>query len=122
MEYDRHVGMGRKYGAVRIQTLKSVPVTVSKNTDLIVLQFEFVEDTTNGKRDNQLQWFLIIDSRQFENTINCENIEDFSENKDKKLTLSYYIPDEKSNSKFLRKQENYDCCENNNMLKTFQGI
>ena len=29
MEYDRHVGMNRKYGAVRIQTLKHYPVTVS---------------------------------------------------------------------------------------------
>lgn len=29
MEYDRHIGMDRKYGAVRIQTLKNYPVTVS---------------------------------------------------------------------------------------------
>jgi len=30
MEYDRHMGMDRKYGAVRIQTLKNTAVTVSK--------------------------------------------------------------------------------------------
>jgi hypothetical protein len=29
MEYDRYVGMNRKYGAVRIQTIKNTPVTVS---------------------------------------------------------------------------------------------
>lgn len=29
MEYDRSVGMDRKYGAVRIQTIKNTPVTVS---------------------------------------------------------------------------------------------
>ena len=29
MEYDRYVGMNRKYGAVRIQTIKHHPVTVS---------------------------------------------------------------------------------------------
>lgn len=29
MEYDRYVGMNRKYGAVRIQTMKNTPVTVS---------------------------------------------------------------------------------------------
>lgn len=29
MEYDRFIGMDRKYGAVRIQTLKNFPVTVS---------------------------------------------------------------------------------------------
>jgi hypothetical protein len=35
MEYDRHVGMNRKYGAVRIQALKNTPVTVSKFSNLI---------------------------------------------------------------------------------------
>lgn len=29
MEYDRYVGMGRKYGAVKISTLKNIPITVS---------------------------------------------------------------------------------------------
>ena len=29
MEYDRFIGMDRKYGSVRIQTLKNYPVTVS---------------------------------------------------------------------------------------------
>lgn len=29
LEYDRYVGMNRKYGAVKINTLKNVPVTVS---------------------------------------------------------------------------------------------
>jgi len=29
MEYDRHIGMDRKFGAVRITTLKNYPVTVS---------------------------------------------------------------------------------------------
>ena len=29
MEYDRYVGMGRKYGAVKVSTLKNIPITVS---------------------------------------------------------------------------------------------
>lgn len=29
MEYNRYIGMDRKYGAVRCQTLKNYPVTVS---------------------------------------------------------------------------------------------
>ena len=29
MEYDRHLGMNRKYGAVKISTLKNIPCTVS---------------------------------------------------------------------------------------------
>jgi len=31
MEYDAHVGMDRKYGAVRLGTLKHTAVTVSKH-------------------------------------------------------------------------------------------
>jgi hypothetical protein len=31
MEYDKYVGMNRKYGAVRTAALKNTPVTVSKN-------------------------------------------------------------------------------------------
>ena len=29
LEYDRYIGMGRKYGAVKINALKNIPVTVS---------------------------------------------------------------------------------------------
>ena len=32
MEYDRYIGIDRKYGSVRIQTLKNYPVTVSKHS------------------------------------------------------------------------------------------
>lgn len=96
MEYDRHVGMNRKYGAVRLQTLKHYPVTVSQNLFLyltfLFLQFEFVEEKTTEKK---FEVFLIIDSRAFENVINVENIEEFSEKADGKLNLVYYIPDSK---------------------------
>ena len=54
--------------------------------------------------------------------MNCENIEGFSSGKDDKLQLVYFIPDPKDQSKFLRKQEQYDCCENRLILKTFTGI
>jgi hypothetical protein len=37
MEYDRFIGMDRKYGSVRIQTLKNYPVTVSHPTSFILL-------------------------------------------------------------------------------------
>jgi len=30
LEYDRYIGMNRKYGAVKINTIKNIPVTVSK--------------------------------------------------------------------------------------------
>ena len=66
--------------------------------------------------------FLIIDSRAFENVINCENIEEFVEKPDGKLSLVYYIPDEKKEEKLIRKNEIFDCCENQLMLKTFYGV
>jgi len=115
MEYDRYVGMNRKYGSVRIQTIKHVPVT-----------FEFIEEK---EKKNIFIWYLIIDSRAFANTINCQNIEEFIEKPDGKLSLTYYMWDGKgketadiSQHKFLRKNEIYDCCENKLMLKAFEGI
>ena len=81
-----------------------------------------MEDSSRGKKDKDLIWYLVIDSRSFENTINCENIEEFSESKDGYLNLTYYIPGLGNSSKFTRKQEQYDCCENKFLLKTFMGI
>lgn len=53
LEYDRYVGMNRKYGAVKINTLKNVPVTVSTDNQ---------QKYTNINAD---QLFLFI------YTINC---------------------------------------------------
>ena len=68
----------------------------------------------------------MIDSRQFEKTINCENIEEFIERDDGRLSLIYYIPEEskKDNEemKFVRKSETFECCENKLILKTYLGI
>jgi hypothetical protein len=55
---------------------------------------------------------LLIDSRQYEISINLENIEEFAENKDQKLSLIYYIPDDKLPEKMVRKTDTFDCCEN----------
>jgi len=55
-------------------------------------------------------------------TINVENVEEFSESKDQKLNLVYYLPDEKEQDKFVRKSETFECCENGLILKTFSGI
>jgi len=50
MEYDRYVGMNRKYGSVRIQTLKHLPVTVS----FILIQFDsFVIFSLNSLKKNK---------------------------------------------------------------------
>ena len=124
MEYDRHVGMNRKYGAVKITTLKHIPVTVSIHLFNINLQFEFVEDTEPTQKGKKFEWFLIIDSRQTEKTINCENIEEFIEKDDGRLSLIYFIPEEAKNEelKFKRQSETFECCENKLILKTYLGI
>ena len=82
------------------------------------MQFEFLQNA--DKKDTD--WFLLIDSRQYEISINIENVEEFSETKDKKLFLVYYLPDEKSPEKFIRKSDTFDCCENGLILKTFGSI
>jgi hypothetical protein len=50
MEYDRYVGMDRKYGAVRIQTLKNSPVTVSLPSFLLTL-FLFSSNSLKTKAE-----------------------------------------------------------------------
>lgn len=57
MEYDRYVGMGRKYGAVKISKLKNTPIT-----------FEFIQDQNAEKNTNKKEtnWYLIIDSKDQE--------------------------------------------------------
>ena len=82
LEYDKYVGTNRKYGAVKIGTLKNVPITL-----------EFVEQ--KGSK-NEIIHYLIMDSRTTEISINCENIEEISECEDQRLKLIYYIPEEPS--------------------------
>lgn len=39
MEYNRHIGIDRKFGAVRCQTLKNYPVTVSPPFSLTLVWY-----------------------------------------------------------------------------------
>ena len=55
MEYDRYVGMNRKYGAVRIQTIKHHPVTVSFFEDLYLFVFIF---SSNSLKKNKRKTYL----------------------------------------------------------------
>jgi hypothetical protein len=67
-------------------------------------------------------WFLVIESRSYVNTINVSNIEQFEEAKDERLNIVYYTADAKLEDKFVKKIEIYDCCQNELILKTFNGI
>ena len=89
------------------------------------MQIEFIENNEGKKKDKKSAqntcWYLKLDSKLWETSINCENIEEFKENTETKLELTYYLPDEKKEGKFVRHQDFFDCCENKLILKTFQG-
>lgn len=65
MEYDKHVGLNRKFGAVKQGQLKAQACTI-----------EF-EEQKDGKNKN---FFMVIDSKKQEVSINCENIESVAVN------------------------------------------
>lgn len=74
-----------------------------------------------------MNWYLVMDSKSKEVTINCENIEDISVNQEDQVVITYYLPEGKSpkaseKEKFIRKQDLLECCENNLIIKTYQGI
>ena len=55
-----------------------------------------------------MNWYLVIDSKKSEVTINCEYIEDISVNNEEQLVITYYLPEGKrvyptDNEKFTRK-------------------
>ena len=90
LEYDKSVGMNKKYGAVKHGSIRYIPCTLE-----FVEQKESKEKSLAAGRKNRLmQYFLVIDSRSSETSVNCENVEDFVENKEKKLmTVIYHLPD-----------------------------
>lgn len=61
MEADKHSGKGRKFGAVKQSSSKNYACTL-----------EFTEQKDSKK--NKV-WFLVIDSKKAEISVNCENIE-----------------------------------------------
>ena len=55
-----------------------------------------------------MNWYLVVDSKKSEVTINCEYIEDISVNQDDQIVITYYLPEGKSpkasqKEKFIRK-------------------
>ena len=121
LEYDKSVGMNRKFGAVKQGTLKSTPVTL-----------EFIEQKESreksiaaGRKTRLIRWFLVIDSRSSETSVNCENVESIEENDKKFLIIVYNLPEGKDKDgkvKMARKEDKFDCCENQLILKTFSTI
>ena len=108
LEYDAYVGTKRKFGGVKINNFFNEPVTL-----------QFVEQIE--KNSKNIHYFLIIDSKSIEITINCANIEQMCENQERLLKIIYYIP-EIGQNRLQRKQDLIDCCENQLIVKTYIGI
>ncbi len=67
--------------------------------------------------------FLIIESKQGNILINCDDIEDIQENNDKRLVVTYYLNEQRmENSKAIKKQEVFECFENNLIINNFKKI
>ena len=112
MESDAADGMMRRYAAVRLGTIRHHPCTM-----------EFVKG-----EDDEEDYFIVIDGRHETITINFNNIDQFMENEESgRLILVYHMPAEPSTFKknvegMVKKKDEFECAENELILKTFKGI
>ena len=102
--------MMHRYAAVRLGTIRHHPCTV-----------EFVK----GEED---EYFMVVDGRHETVTINFGNIDQFTEIEDSgRLSLVYHIPAEPTRFNpnvegMVKKKDEFECAENDLILKTFVGI
>jgi len=74
MEFNMGQGMNKKYAAVKIGTIRHTPVSL-----------EFIEP-------EEQKYFLVVDSRSQEVTINVENIDSFRQiDESNRIQVIYYI-------------------------------
>ena len=129
MSYDQHIGTYRKFGAVKLAKLamkmKACTVSISCKHFLFQTFFSIINITLQLKFIEQEPhvFFLVIDSPEEEKSIHCEHIEEFEETelKDGVLALQivFYII---QGNQFARKSYLFQCCENEMLIKTMQGI
>ncbi|CDW87547.1 UNKNOWN [Stylonychia lemnae] len=123
MEHNVGRSLQRKFAGVKSGALKGIPVVVSLPYNYpmfhiltISLQFEFREDINQN-------YFLLIDSKSFSLSINFEDLDFIGENKEGKLQIVYFVSSKDSNQANFKKQsEIYECCENEEMIQTYQNI
>lgn len=121
LEYDKSVGMNRKFGALKMGKILPTPVTL-----------EFVEQKESkersqaaGRKTRLIRWFLVIDSKNSETSVNCDNVVSMEENEKKLLVIQYKLAEGKDKDgkpNFVNKIDKFDCRENGLIMKTFQGI
>lgn len=114
--------MNRKYGAVKIGTLRYFPVTLE-----FVEQKESKEKSlAQGSKSRIIRYFLVIDSKNSQTSVSIDNVEEITEHPEKKtLNIVYNLADgtnKDGTKKFTRKSESFECCENFVIIKTFNSI
>lgn len=65
---------------------------------------------------------MVIDSKQYEISVEFDSIEIFKEIGEGRLNLQYYVPGADGGSQFQKRNEVYDCCENDDLLQAYQSI
>lgn len=75
-------------------------------------------------RGEESDVFLVIDYRHETITINFVNIDQFTENDESgRLVLIYHVPSGKDvEGSMVRRNDEFECAENELILKTFVGI
>ena len=73
------------------------------------------------------QFFLLIDSKATEISVNCENIESLVMVSDNRFTINYFVPltdllGRVKGDQLERKIEDYECAEAEFIHKTWQNI
>ena len=104
MENDTSNGLGMKYTAVRVGTLRYHPCS-----------FSFVQGA-----DPQ-EYFMVVDSKQATTTINIDHVDSFQLDPDSaRLVLVYHIPNDEG--KLVKKTDAFECAETDHLMKTFAGV
>ena len=118
MESDASNGMNKRYAAVRLGTIRHHPCTIL-----------FVEGVSNAENEEDAGFYMVIDGRHETITIDCNNIDQFSEIEENgRLILVYHLPAESSRfsryaeGEMVRRSDQFECAENEDILKTFMGI
>lgn len=70
------------------------------------------------ERNNE--YYMIIDSKQFEISVDIENVENLTEIKDGRLAIVYFVP--QVDGSMQRRNETYEFFETSEILKVYNII
>ena len=130
MDNETAFGTQKKFGCVIIGGIKKIACTVSHlsnnygfNFLFCFLQIEFVVI----EEQIPFEYFLFIDKRSEEVSINCENVESFSRDpKTGRLSLAYTLPKTdwlgRQTEEMTRKVDYMECAEGEDLMRVWAGV